>query len=138
MITPPSGHNSCKLKNYVSIFIRVDCFHYKKKNHSSTCETMEKPLPNQVPGQNSLTAKPKENRVCHLIVTVKANNVTSSALLSNDATTSYASSYLLSLMKINQSNSSRCIETIIGTTTKHLRLQLHLHLHLHLYLHPGP
>ena len=102
---------------------RVTCFHCKKKHHSSICETIEKPPHNQPPRQNALTATHEENKVCHPIVIVKANNVTCRALLDTGATTSYASAYLLSLMKLSPSSSfTRCIQTITGTITKHVEV----------------
>ena len=51
------------------------------------------------------------------------NNVTCRALLDTGATTSNASVYLLSLMKLNPSSSfTRCIQTITGTITKHVEV----------------
>ena len=102
---------------------RVICFHCKKKHHSSICDALEKPSPNQIPGQAAMTATHKEQKVCHPIVIVKANGITCRALLDTGATTSYASAYLLSLMKINPSNTlTRCIQTITGTITKHVEI----------------
>ncbi|CAB4010114.1 Pro-Pol poly [Paramuricea clavata] len=103
---------------------RVTGFHCKKKHHSSICDTLEKPPHNQIPGQAAVTATHEEQKVCHTIVIVKANGITCRALLDTGATTSYASAYLLSLMKINPSNTlTRCIQTITGTIiTKHVEI----------------
>ena len=98
-------------------------FHCMKKHHSSICETIEKPPHNQPHGQNALTATQEENKVCHPIAVVKDNNVTCRALLDTGATTSYASAYLLSLMKLSPSSSfTRCAQTITGTITKHVEV----------------
>ena len=107
---------------------RVTCFHCKKKHHSSICDIIEKPPPEkpppeQPPGQAALTATHQEKRVCHPVVLVKANGITCRALLDTGATTSYASAYLLNLMKINPTNTlTRCIQTITGTITKQIEV----------------
>ncbi|CAB4016409.1 Hypothetical predicted protein [Paramuricea clavata] len=70
-----------------------------------------------------MTATHEEQKVCHPIVIVKANGITCRALLDTGAMTSYASAYLLRLMKINPSNTlTRCIQTITGTRTKHVEI----------------
>ena len=102
---------------------RVTCFHCNKIHHPSICDTLEKSPNHDPPGQSALTATHEDQRVCHPIVIVKANNVTCRALLDTGATTSYVSAYLLSLMKITPSNTlTRRIQTITGTITKHVEV----------------
>ena len=102
---------------------RVTCFHCNKKHHSSICDTLEKTPNHDPPGQTALTATHEDQMVCYPIVIVKANNVTCRALLDTEATTSYASAYLLSLMKISLSNTlTHCIQTITGIITKHVEV----------------
>ena len=93
---------------------RVTCFHCKKKHHSFICETIEKPPHNQPLQQNALTAIATGHCYCQ-------NNVICRELLYTGATTSYASAYLLSLMKLRPSSFfTCCTQTITGTITKHV------------------
>ena len=47
---------------------RVTCFHCKKKHHSSICDTLEKPSPNQIPGQAAMAATHEEQKVTPLLL----------------------------------------------------------------------
>ena len=115
-----SGDKSCKPKNYVSIVLVPDTIPPSVEAGSPVFTARRniihlflRPLRNHLTGQNTLIATHEENKVCHPIVIVKANNVTCRALLDTGATTSYASAYLLSLMKLSPSSSfTCCIETI--------------------------
>ena len=92
---------------------RVTCFHCKQKHHSSICEKAP---------QTALTATQKGEKVCHPIVVVKANGIICRALLDTGATVSYASAYLLDLLKLAPSQSlTRQIQTITGIITKQVK-----------------
>ena len=70
-----------------------------------------------------MTASTEGGNVCHPVVVVKANGVKCRALLDTGATGSYASAYLLDLMKLQPKTTlKRRIQTIMGTETKNIRV----------------
>ena len=95
---------------------QTTCFNCKQKHHTSICDKV-------VGEKKAMTASTEGENVCHPVVVVKANGVKCRALLDTGATGSYASAYLLDLMKLQPKTTlKRRIQTIMGTETKNIRV----------------
>ena len=71
----------------------------------------------------ALTAAEESENVCHLVVVVDVNGVKCRALLDTRVTGSYASAFLLDLLKIKSTRKiRRRIQTITGTLTKNIEV----------------
>ena len=76
------------------------CVHFKQRHHSSICDKVEGGGQQTNHGGVVLTASLDGDKVCHLVVFVKVNGITCRALLDTSASVSYASGYLLNLLKL--------------------------------------
>ena len=70
-----------------------------------------------------MTASTEGEKVCHPVVVVKANGTKCWVLLDTGATGSYASAYLLDLLKLKPKTTlKRRIQTFMGTETKNIHV----------------
>lgn len=100
---------------------RATCFHCKRKHHSSICEDVG-PLSTTEPQRTVAgTTTHEGEKVCHPIILVKVNGTVCRALLDTGATVSYASAFLLDLLKLVPTcTTTRQIQTITGIVTKEI------------------
>lgn len=101
---------------------RATCFHCKRKHHSSICEDVgQSSAP--PPQHKAWTTTHEGERVCHPIVLVKVNGIVCRALLDTGATASYASGFLLDLLKLVPTCiTTRQIQTVTGIITKEIEI----------------
>ena len=95
---------------------RTNCLNCKQKHHTSICDKV-------VGEQKAMTASTEGEKVCHPVVVVNANGTKCRALLDTGATGSYASAYLLDLLKLKPKTTlNRRIQTIMGIETKNIHV----------------
>lgn len=95
---------------------RMNCLKCKQKHHTSICDK-------DVSENKALTASCEGEKVCHPVVVVNTNGIKCRALLDTGATGSYASAYLLDLLKLKPKTTlKRRIQTIMGTETKDINV----------------
>ena len=98
---------------------RATCFHCKRK-HSSICEVGQ--LPTTEPQQTVAgTTTHEGEKVFYPLILVKVNETVCRALLDTGATVSYASAFLLALLKLVPTcTTTNLIQTITGIVTKEI------------------